>query len=423
MSTTGVIRLPYPHKGQQLVRKQSKRHNWLSAGRRWRKTTLLTAITIEAAAKGGQYVWGAPTFDQVRIAFREAKRAAVGVADFNQSLMTATMPSGGIIFYRSLDDPDNARGLTANGVVIDECADVKAEAWYEVLRPMLIDTGGWSWGIGTPKGRNWFFQEHISALDRSDSASWQVPTVGSAIIDGELVRKPHPMENPEIDFDEIVRLFETMPLRTFQQEILAEFLEGEGAVFRNIPACHTLQPSTPEHHRGHTIIAGCDWGKQQDYTAFSFGCLDCRQEVAHDRFNQIDYAFQAQRLKAMCDVWKPATVLTELNSIGQPVFEQLQRSGLPAVGFNTTAQTKPPLIENLALTLERSEWKFLNDKVWVAELEAYERKVSAATGRSQYSAPDGLNDDTVMAKALMVWQANSARPSTSYSFQQYGYRP
>ena len=35
-------------------------------------------------------------------------------------------------------------------------------------------------------------------------------------------------------------------------------------------------------------------------------------------------------------------------------------------------------------------------------MEAYERKVSPVTGRSQYSAPEGLHDDTVIARALMV---------------------
>jgi len=168
--------------------------------------------------------------------------------------------------------------------------------------------------------------------------------------------------------------------------------------------------------RGHTIIAGCDWGKQSDYSAFSFGCLDCHCEVAHDRFNQIDYAFQVQRLKALADKWQPAVILTELNSIGQPVFEQVQRLGLPAVGFNTTAQSKPPLIENLALALEKSEWQFIDNKVWTAELEAYERTVSASTGRSSYSAPDGMNDDTVISRALMVWQANKPRASTLVDF-------
>ena len=113
---------------------------------------------VEAANSGGQYMWTAPTYDQVRTGWLETKRAAGDAADFNISTMTVTFPGGGSIIYRSLDDPDNARGKTAHGVVIDECADVQEAAWYEVLRPMLIDTNGWAWGIGTPKGQKWFWR-------------------------------------------------------------------------------------------------------------------------------------------------------------------------------------------------------------------------------------------------------------------------
>lgn len=399
------IRLPYPHAGQQAVMRTAKRHNWLSAGRRWRKTTLAMSLCAEAAYNGGQYIWGAPTYQQVRIGFDETRRAARGVADFNTSRMEATFPGGGIIYYRSLDNPDNARGYTADGVVIDESGDVSPESWHEVLRPMLIDTNGWSWAIGTPKGRNWWWRECMASLDRHDSMFWQIPTKGCAIVDGQLIRKPHPYENPDIPFSEIVHLFETLPQRTFEQEILAQFLEGEGAVFRNINNCIKADPSTPEPHAGHRIIAGADWAKQADYSAFSFGCMDCKMEVDKDRFNQIDYTFQVERLRTLCQKWRPQAILTELNSIGQPVFEALQRMGLPVHGFTTTASSKPPLIENMSLAFERAEWQFLPDPIWTGELEAYERVVSPTTGRSQYNAPAGMHDDTVIARALMLWQA------------------
>lgn len=398
------IKLPYPHDGQMAVMKTAKRHNWLSAGRRWRKTSMLaTSIMVkEALLTRGDYMWCAPTFDQVRIGMTEAKRACGTLADFNLSRMVATFPNKSRIFYRSLDDPDNARGYTLLGVGIDECADVKSEAWFEVLRPTLIDTNGWSWGIGTPKGRNWFFSEHVAAMSRPNSMAWQAPTLGCKVENGVLVRRPHPLENPFVAFSELENLWHTMPERTFRQEILAEFIEGEGAVFRNIAACMRAPITSPDKHDGHRIVAGCDWAKMQDYTCFSFGCLDCKQEVERDRFNKIDYAFQVERLKRLCAKWKPITILTELNSIGQPIFEQLQRASLPVRGFETTATTKPPLIENLALVLEREEWQFQADPVWTSELEAYERKVSTATGRSSYGAPDGVHDDTVIARALMV---------------------
>lgn len=382
---------------------EARRFNWLSAGRRWRKTTLMMSLAVDSVLHGNTFLWGAPTFDQVRIGWNETRHAAGGIFSFKQSTMTAEYAqTGGKIIYRSMDDPDNARGHTADRVGFDEIADVDPNAYYEVVRAMLIDTGGDFWGMGTPKGRNWFWREHHGARDRDDSACWQVPTLGAEIVDGRLIRKPHPYENTDIPWGEIAHLFDTLPTDTFKQEILAEFLENEGAVFRNIGACIGAPATTPEAHKGHAIIMGVDWGKQADYTAISVGCVDCHCEVDRDRFNQIDYAFQRGRLGVLNGKWQPVSILAEANAMGAPIIEQLQRDGLPVVAFDTTAQSKPPLIENMALTLERAEWQFQNDPIWTGELEAYERKVSPTTGRSQYSAPQGMHDDTVMARALML---------------------
>lgn len=82
---------------------------------------------------------------------------------------------------------------------------------------------------------------------------------------------------------------------------------------------------------------------------------------------------------------------------------------MQVIGFTITGVSKPALIENMALVLEREEWQFQDDVVWTAELEAYERKVSTQTGRSSYSAPDGVHDDTVIARSLMVHQHKVVR--------------
>jgi hypothetical protein len=80
--------------------------------------------------------------------------------------------------FVSLDNPDNARGKTAFGAVIDEAAFVAEGAWYDVIRPMLSDCDGWALAMGTPNGRNWFWREHTAAAARDDSVAWQVPTLG-----------------------------------------------------------------------------------------------------------------------------------------------------------------------------------------------------------------------------------------------------
>ena len=91
-----------------------------------------------------------------------------------------------------------------------------------------------------------------------------------------------------------------------------------------------------------------------------------------------------------------------------PAIEELQRQGLPVSSFVTTATSKPPLIESLVLAFDRREIEILDDPILKGELMAYERKVGA-TNRSQYSAPQGLFDDMVIALAL-CWHGVSTRP-------------
>ena len=206
----------------------------------------------------------------------------------------------------------------------------------------------------------------------------------------------------------MVNAYHTTPIDLFRQEYLAEFIDNAGAVFRNIKAnLYTMAEDEAGKHKGHHIIAGIDWAKQQDYTAISIGCTNCHREIAHDRFNRIDYELQKQRITAMMKRLNVASILVELNSIGDPMMEQLQREGLPVSGFTTTATSKPPLIENLALAFEREEWKWIDDPIWTGELQAYEQSVNKHTNRSTYSAPAGMNDDTVIARALMLRLATS----------------
>lgn len=300
-------------------------------------------------------------------------------------------PNGGFVQVRSADDPDSLRGEGLDFVVLDECAFIAEAAWAEALRPALSDRLGRALFISTPKGRNWFWRLWVKGQDENNEEwrSWRFPT----------------SDNPFIAPSEIEAARGDLPERTFQQEYLAEFIEDAGAVFRNIRANLYAGGDAVGLHREHRVVMGVDWGKQSDFTALSVVCADCHKELALDRFNQIDYSFQRGRLQALADKWRVAYILAESNSMGEPVIEQLQRDGLPVYAFQTTAQSKPPLIESLALAFEREEVKWLADDVATLELEAYERKVSATTGRSAYSAPEGLHDDTVMARAL----ANQAR--------------
>ena len=86
-----------------------RRFTYLAAGRRWRKTTLAMMLAAEGAIQGEAMLWGAPTFGQCEIGWREMQRACAGAAHFARNRMEVTFPSGGSVTFRSLDDPDNRR--------------------------------------------------------------------------------------------------------------------------------------------------------------------------------------------------------------------------------------------------------------------------------------------------------------------------
>lgn len=397
-----VLNLPRLRPDQQaIVLHPAKRKN-CTMGRRYGKSVMGGVIVANVLRQHGKAAWVVPTYKNSRPLWRWisstfAPLAQAKLANINKADQVITTSQGGFFAIYSEENIDAMRGEWFHVVVNDEAAKFREESRYDVIEPTVADSDGEIIDISTPRGRNWFWREHMKGLDGTqDRASFHAPT------------SANPMPSIQLAFR---RAQEVMSEDSFRQEWMAVFLENQGSVFRNIKPCMNAPITTPEAHAGHRIVAGCDWAKQHDYTTFSFGCIDCHQEVARDRFNKIDYAFQVQRLKAMCDKWKPKSVLTELNSIGQPVFEQLQRMRLPVVGFETTASSKPPLIENMALTLEKAEWQFQQDLIWTGELEAYERKVSPTTGRSTYGAPEGLHDDTIICRSLMVWQANRQIPT------------
>ena len=381
------LRLNEPHPAGKEIIANAKRFNVLVCGRRFGKTML----GIDRLVQVMDYpcAWFSPIYRDMLEVWREAVEIykpitkRVSVSDRRIELTT-----GGVVEFWSLENEDAGRGRKYKRVIIDEAAKAPylQAAWEQAIRPTLTDYKGDAYFLSTPKGRNYFWRLYQRALSGGEWQTWHYPTVA----------------NPFIDPLEVEAAKHDLPDAIFKQEYMAEFIENEGSVFRNIDAC---MGAVDADHKGHNIIMGIDWGKQNDFTCISVGCATCKQEIAIDRFNQIDYTFQRERLKVIQERYNAGVILAESNSIGEPVIEVLQREGLPVRPFQTTAQSKPPLIENLALIFERAEWQFLPDPIWRGELEAYERTVSAVTGRSSYNAPDGSHDDTVIARALMVRQA------------------
>jgi len=198
-----------------------------------------------------------------------------------------------------------------------------------------------------------------------------------------------------------------VPQKTFEQEFLAQFIEDAGLVFRNVRMVSTAQPGQPV--AGGRYVFGVDWARDYDWTVISAIDRVARRQVAIERFNQVDYAFQLGRLRAMVERWRPELIVAEMNAMGTPLVESLQREGLPVQGFTTTASSKTAVIEGLALALERGALTLLADETQIAELQAYDME-RLPGGTFRYGAPSGMHDDTVIALAL-AWHGASIEPT------------
>lgn len=401
MATTRLrVTLPEPHAKQREIERDPARRKVICAGRRAGKTTLAAFAACEHAKNGRRVLLASPTQEQADTFWEKCKTwlgplVSAGIVKKNETRHTLEFPNGGRIRAKTAFDADTLRGDYADFLVLDEFAIMDPSAWDLVGAPMLLDNDGDAWFISTPKRKNHFHSFYVRALG-DDTGRWKAWHFTSH-------------DNPHLSREALAEITADLSEDAYKQEILAEFLDNEGAVFRNIAACMgaPVNPDPTTHH-GHHVVLGADWGKVSDYTAYSVVCSDCRVELARHRRNEIDYHVQRQDLVTLAQRWGVAVVVAESNAMGLPIIEELQRDpALSRVGvqsFDTTPSSKPPLIESIRLAFERTECQWQADPIWTAELEAYEVKYSAQTGRPAYSAPVGVHDDTVIARAL-AWYA------------------
>jgi len=411
------------HAGQRYVDAHSKRFTLLSAGRRWRKTTYMASKTvIRSLERRGEYIIGAPTYKQVRVPWGELHTAnRSGHIKFNESRMEATMPNGSLIHFVSLDNPDNARGLTAMGVGIDEYGDVHPDAWSLVLAPMLVDTGGWALKIGTPKGRNHFYREFHAALSGDagpEYAAFNAPTRGVKVVNdalcldanGRLIAEPHALENPFVPFTEIIKLHQQSPERFFRQEILAEFLLDGGGVFRGVRSLldPTLEVLEAPIRRGSRYILGVDLAKSMDYTVVVVLDQDTKTVVNLYRWNHESWPLIKAKIAYLSKLFNNGVIWIDSTGVGDPIYDDLARASLPIHPYKFTEASRGALIDHTILCVEQKLFRMPKHQrfdVLVNEMEAMEYRQSP-TGRLRPDHPEGLHDDTVWALSLALWPLN-----------------
>ena len=393
----GLIR-PKLHDAQRKMKAEAARFNVAACGRRFGKSIAGQDIACDYLIAGFPVGWFSPSYKSLADNWRDLQRVMAPLTvDKSIQEHRIELSTKGVLDCWSLDNIDAGRGRKYKCVIIDEAAFVRylGDAWQATVRPTLTDFQGDAWFLSTPRGSNFFRTIYNWGQDplKPEWKSWQMPSS---------------MNTTLTDLDkeiEAARL--ELPERIFRQEYLAEFIDDAGGVFRRVleAACATVQDSAID---GHFYLIGIDWGKYNDFTVLSVIDTTTKELVHLDRFNQIDYVVQKQRLYTLASKFKTKTLIPEHNSIGIPLIEELQREGYSVHPFTTTNASKAEAIDSLALALEKGDLKIIDHPVLISELQAFEAE-RLPSGMLRYSAPEGYSDDCVMSLAL-AWHGASIRP-------------
>jgi len=122
--------------------------------------------------------------------------------------------NGATISLKGGDRPETMRGVSLKYLVLDEYADIKPDVWESILRPALADQKGKALFIGTPMGRNHFYDlyKYGELGDDVSYKSWHFTSY----------------DNPILDPAEINAAKKSMSSFAFRTEFLASF-EARGS--------------------------------------------------------------------------------------------------------------------------------------------------------------------------------------------------
>jgi hypothetical protein len=321
------------------------------------------------------------------------------ITNINRSTHIITLIGDREIHFKSADGADSMRGEAVSVGWWDEPGQIIEDRWTLEFRPSLMDTQGECILTGTPAGKNWYFQMFTRGQDphQTDYKSFAFSSY----------------TNPYLKAKEIDEFKRDMPELAYRQEILAEFLDDVGSVFRGIKNIIKGTLSPPQHNMRY--VCGCDLAKHEDFTVLYV--LDSEGHLCHsERFSQLDWVFQQKRIVNTCTLYNNARLLLDSTGVGDPVYDQLRRSGLQVEGYKFTNASKKDLVENLSIAIENQTISIPPIPELLSELGLFGYKISQA-GVTSYGAPEGYHDDCVIALALAAWQLSKPKANPAFIFR------
>jgi phage terminase large subunit-like protein len=208
------------HPAQLQIFKSDARFKIVVAGRRFGKSYLsawlLLINAIQSKSKDVFYI--APTFQQAKdimwAMLKDLGQDLIVQAYENTAVLT--LINGRKIYLKGSDRPETLRGTGISYVVLDEYASMKPVVWEQIIRPSLADVQGRALFIGTPAGKNHFFDLYNDAEEDNEWDRFQFRSI----------------DNPFLPAAEIQASKKNMSTMSFRQEFEASFETFTGGIFK-----------------------------------------------------------------------------------------------------------------------------------------------------------------------------------------------
>ena len=227
---------------QQEVWEDTSRFKIVAAGRRTGKSRLAAWMLIVNAlqADKGHVFYVAPTQGQARDimwqTLLELGHPVISGSHINN--LQIKLVNGATISLKGADRPETMRGVSLKFLVLDEYADMKPDVFEQILRPALTDQKGCAMFIGTPMGRNHFYELYKYGELGEDETykTWHFTSY----------------DNPLLDPEEINIAKKSMSSYAFRQEFMASFEARGSEMFKE----EWVRFSEDEPEGGDYYIAG-----------------------------------------------------------------------------------------------------------------------------------------------------------------------
>ena len=234
MTDLNIELLPW----QQEVWNDDRRFKIVAAGRRTGKSRLAAWMLIVNAlqAERGHVFYVAPTQGQARDimwqTLLELGHPVVASSHINN--LQIKLINGSTISLKGSDRPETMRGVSLKFLVMDEYADMKPETFEQILRPALADQKGSALFIGTPMGRNHFYElyKYAELEDDETYRAWHFTSYN----------------NPLLDASEIDTAKKSMSSYAFRQEFMASFEARGSEMFKEEWVKYGTEPEDGDYY-------------------------------------------------------------------------------------------------------------------------------------------------------------------------------